>query len=146
MDMGFLPINKSEIDKCRQNLFFNEYYDVEKLNYMIYKDDDKYDKNCEFAYLEYINETEYDSQLESGVEYYKSYRRDIPFIDDIALFIVRNELNNPISKREIKKMRKKVEKDKLEQEKLQKKKIREFDELKRKQIKIENRKVVVKFN
>ena len=144
--MGFLPINKSEIEKCRQKLFFNEYYDVEKLNYMIYKDDGNYDKNCEFAYLEYIKETEYNNQLEKGIDYYKSYRKDIPFIDDIALFIVRHELNNPISKREIKKMRKKIAKDKLEQEKLEKKKVKEFEELKKNQIRIENRKVVVKFN
>lgn len=145
MELGFLPINKNEIDKCRENLFFNEYYDVEKLNYMIYRKDDKYDKNCEFSYLEYINEPDYNQQLEKGIEYYKLYRQDIPFINDIAMFIVRSELENPITKKEIKKIKNKILKDKLEQRKLENKRLKRLKKLEKTQVKIEKKKVLVEF-
>ena len=135
---GFLLLSKEEHNNISvdDNLLFNKYYDVEKLNY------DIIEKEKDINDIEYMEKTQinmkylewfYNKDVDKGIEWYNTYRSDIPFIDRIGFYLVRKDLNDPIKKyekKELKKILKDHNKNKKKEEEEQR--VRLLKELKNK--------------
>tara|TARA_Y100000401_G_C8312839_1_gene220763 strand:- start:960 stop:1442 length:483 start_codon:yes stop_codon:yes gene_type:complete len=149
---GFLPMSSEEHKTINvdDNLYFNKYYDSEKLNYDIIekKEDDigEYmDKtNINFKYLEWF----YNQDIQKGMEWYETYRSDIPFIDRIGYYLVRKDLDNPIKKfekKELKKIVKDFNKKKKQKEEEERVRLLKLMKSKDKQLKVDKGKYVLEF-
>jgi hypothetical protein len=128
---GFLLLSKEQHKNIGvdDNLLFNKYYDVEKLNY------DIIEKEKDINDIEYMEKTQinmkylewfYNKDIQKGIDWYNTYRSDIPFIDRIGFYLVRKDLNDPIKKyekKELKKILKEHNKNKKKQEEEQRVKL-----------------------
>jgi hypothetical protein len=149
---GFLPMSVEEHKNINvdDDLYFNKYYDSEKLNYDVIekKEDDigEYmDKtNINFKYLEWF----YNQDIQKGMEWYETYRSDIPFIDRIGYYLVRKDLDNPIKKfekKELKKIVKDFNKKKKQKEEEERVRLLKLMKNKDKQLKVDKGKYVLEF-
>ena len=149
---GYMLMNKKEHNdiSINDNLLLNKYYDVEKLNYdIVEKKTDEYSDYMEktqinMKYLEWF----YNKDYMKGIEWYETYRSDIPFIERIGYYLVRKDLDNPIKKYEkndLKKIMKDHNKNKKKLCEENRLKILKQKNIEKKKIKINNGKYVIKF-
>jgi len=108
---GYLMMSREQHKTASvdDNLLFNKYYDSEKLNY------DIVEKQTDINNIEYLEKTEinmkylewfYNKDIDAGMEWYETYRADIPFIQRIGYYLVRKDLDNPVKKYERKELKK----------------------------------------
>jgi len=150
---GFLLMSKEQHKTANvdDNLLFNKYYDNEKLNYDIV--DKKIDDNdkeyfektkINMKYLEWF----YNKDINAGMDWYETYRNDIPFIERIGYYLVRKDLNDPIKKyekNELKKIMKNHNKKKKQLEEEERVRLLKQLKNKKKQLQVKNGSFVLKF-
>ena len=149
-EFNFLDFcDKDESDKILDTFptkFFRDHYDPNKLDYFLtipsndeeeqsFDSENKPKNNIKkipinFSYMAWY----LDNDIEAGINWYiKHY--DVPFIDRLALYFVRQDLNNPLRKKEIyaiKKLQENFKKnDQLELDKKHKKYLRNVEKQKK---------------
>ena len=114
-NFGLIP----KTEEIGKNLFFNQYYDPMKLDYFL-GIEGNYNLDNSIDYQDYINETDKEKQFEKGVNYYLQCRQDLPFIEELAPYLVRSQMDNPISKSEMRKYQAELKKKQIEERKKKK--------------------------
>jgi hypothetical protein len=150
---GYILMNKEQHKNISvdDNLLFNKYYDVEKLNYDVIEkkiddnEEEYYEKtNVNMKYLEWF----YKKDINAGIEWYETYRSDIPFIDRIGYYLVRKDLDDPVKKyekKELKKIMKDHNKKKKQMEEEERIRLLKQMKKKKKQLQVKSGNFVLKF-